>query len=81
MLICDCLDFLFSCRYDSSAAMTTFLKTNSIVFHMEPDLYIKNNIIFADGPDIKTTDGLNTTDVLNNLPANTSTRLTAHNHA
>ena len=35
-----------------------------------------NNIIFADGPDIKTTDGLHTTDVLNNIPANLSTRLT-----
>lgn len=41
--------------------MATYLKVESRVKHMEPDLFIPNNILFADGNSLKTTDGENTT--------------------
>lgn len=40
--------------------MTTFLHTETYVYHMEPDLYINGNILFSDNCALKTTDGTTT---------------------
>lgn len=43
--------------------MTTFVKTDSNVFHMEVDRYITGNILFSDDFSLKTTDGQTVTTI------------------
>ena len=43
--------------------MTTFIETDSFVNHMEPDLFIKGNILYIDHCALKTTDGVTSTTV------------------
>ena len=43
--------------------MTTFIETDSFVFHMEPDLFIKGNILYTDRCALKTTDGVPSTTI------------------
>mgnify|MGYP001801625473 CR=1 FL=1 len=43
--------------------MTTFIETDSYVRHMEPDLFIKGNILYTDGCALKTTDGVTSTTI------------------
>ena len=40
--------------------MTTFLQTESYVYHLQKDLYIPGNILFSDRYAMKTTDGSST---------------------
>ena len=40
--------------------MTTFLQTESYVYHLQKDLYIPGNILFSDQYAIKITDGSST---------------------
>ena len=40
--------------------MTTFVTTESYVYHIEPDQYVPGNILFSDGHALKTTDGTTT---------------------
>ena len=40
--------------------MTTLLLSESVVFHLEADLYTPGNILFSDGHAMKTTDGSST---------------------
>ena len=43
--------------------MTTFIETESTVKHMEPDLFIKGNILYIDRCALKTTDGVTSTTI------------------
>ena len=43
--------------------MTTFIETDSYVYHMEPDLFIKGNILYTDNCALKTTDGVTSTTI------------------
>lgn len=43
--------------------MTTLLHSDGEVYHMEPDLYIRDNILFSDMCALKTTDGTTTTTI------------------
>ena len=40
--------------------MTTFVATDSVVYHIEPDQYVPGNILFSDSHSLKTTDGTTT---------------------
>ena len=40
--------------------MTTFVTTESHVYHIEPDQYVPGNILFSDAHSLKTTDGTTT---------------------
>ena len=46
--------------------MSTYLETESYVYHMEPDKFIQSNVLFSDGSVLKTTDGFNTTVIAGN---------------
>ena len=48
-------------RFNAESEMTTFLHTESIVYHLERDLYTPGNILFSDRYAMKTTDGSSTT--------------------
>ena len=43
--------------------MTTFIETDSYVYHMEPDLHVKGNILYSDKCALKTTDGITSTTI------------------
>ena len=43
--------------------MTTFIATDHYVHHMEPDLFIKGNILYIDRCALKTTDGVTSTTI------------------
>ena len=47
-------------RFNVESEMTTFLHTESFVYHLERDLYIPGNILFSDRYAMKTTDGSST---------------------
>ena len=54
----------YYCSYSpENDRMTTFIETESSVKHMEPDLFIKGNILHIDGCDLKTTDGVTSTTI------------------
>ena len=50
--------------------MTTFLKTESYVYHLQKDLYIPGNILFSDRYAIKTTDGSSTSRIAGSATQN-----------
>ena len=61
MCIIYCLDYYsYSPENDR---MTTFIETDSYVYHMEPDLFIKGNILYTDYCALKTTDGVTSTTI------------------
>ena len=43
--------------------MTTFIETDSNVYHMEPDLHVKGNILYSDCCALRTTDGITSTTI------------------
>ena len=43
--------------------MTTFIETDSTVYHMEPDLHVKGTILYSDYCALKTTDGITSTTI------------------
>ena len=52
------------CRYSSeNDRMTTFIETDSTVYHMEPDLHVKGTILYSDYCALKTTDGITSTTI------------------
>ena len=47
-------------RFDADGVVTTFVTTESLVYHLERDKFVRGNIIFADYSALKTTDGTDT---------------------
>ena len=60
-----CISYcLYCCSYSpENNRMTTFIETDSFVRHMEPDLFIKGNILYIDYCALKTTDGVTSTTI------------------
>ena len=54
----------YYCSYSpENDRMTTFIETDSDVLHMEPDLFIKGNVLYTDKCALKTTDGVTSTTI------------------
>ena len=47
-------------RFDADGVVTTFVTTESLVYHLERDKFVSGNIIFSDYSALKTTDGTDT---------------------
>ena len=47
-------------RFNAESEMTTFLHTEDLVYHLDRDLYVPDNILFSNRYAIKTTDGSST---------------------